>query len=496
MDISPAEAGSPDLVGFDPDWYTAEYPDVKILGMDPAEHYRWIGWRLGRKGAAEIQPDEISSAEIPPAEISVQEPARVPGPSILGVGSPISRIIDEDWYRAEYLSVENDQSSLEHYEQIGAALGYNPNPYFDVRWYLTKYPDVAAAGVNPVEHYMRFGATEGRNPSPKFNTRFYAMQMDQSDKLDGELFAHFVRYGIKEGKLPDPRAIRAELTNDALGADLAIKPTSITVGIVSYKQDKGELETLINSIDEALSRAGPNVTASIVIYDNGLTIEDGSLPRHVELMSNGKNEGFGRAHNEIMKRAFERGISVYVGVNPDGALHRDCLINLLRMNQRHFGQALIEATQFPEEHPKFYHPETLECDWISGACFLITREIWNDTKGFDENIFLYCEDVDLSWSARRHGYQTLTCPSALFYHDVSNRGYSETVWKEMLIAGRYLAHKWGNRPFRKKMEEELLAARFFGKRAGLPPLDNASRLVGGTEHANFSKMFSFSTTRW
>ena len=33
---------------------------------------------------------------------------------------------------------------------------------FDAIWYLTSYPDVAAAGVDPLRHYVEFGAAEGR----------------------------------------------------------------------------------------------------------------------------------------------------------------------------------------------------------------------------------------------------------------------------------------------------------------------------------------------
>ncbi len=34
---------------FDAAWYLAQYPDVAALGMDPAEHYLWLGAQLGRK---------------------------------------------------------------------------------------------------------------------------------------------------------------------------------------------------------------------------------------------------------------------------------------------------------------------------------------------------------------------------------------------------------------------------------------------------------------
>lgn len=33
---------------FDPDWYINQYPDVSASGMDPAEHYLWLGKQIGR----------------------------------------------------------------------------------------------------------------------------------------------------------------------------------------------------------------------------------------------------------------------------------------------------------------------------------------------------------------------------------------------------------------------------------------------------------------
>jgi glycosyltransferase involved in cell wall biosynthesis len=36
---------------FDAEWYVEQYPDVKELGMDPAEHYLWIGRAMRRQGS-------------------------------------------------------------------------------------------------------------------------------------------------------------------------------------------------------------------------------------------------------------------------------------------------------------------------------------------------------------------------------------------------------------------------------------------------------------
>jgi len=44
---------------------------------------------------------------------------------------------------------------------------------FDHEYYLTIYPDIRDADVNPAWHYVRIGWKENRNPSPSFDTKYY-----------------------------------------------------------------------------------------------------------------------------------------------------------------------------------------------------------------------------------------------------------------------------------------------------------------------------------
>lgn len=39
---------------FDADWYLREFEDVRMLGLDPAYHYLWLGARIGRKPSADF----------------------------------------------------------------------------------------------------------------------------------------------------------------------------------------------------------------------------------------------------------------------------------------------------------------------------------------------------------------------------------------------------------------------------------------------------------
>jgi GT2 family glycosyltransferase len=56
---------------------------------------------------------------------------------------------------------------------------------------------------------------------------------------------------------------------------------------------------------------------------------------------------------------------------------------------------------------------------VSGAAFAVRREVFDSLGGFDEEMFLYMEDVDLSWRARLGGWDCEYAPASVVYHDYS-----------------------------------------------------------------------------
>lgn len=61
-------------------------------------------------------------------------------------------------------------------------------------------------------------------------------------------------------------------------------------------------------------------------------------------------------------------------------------------------------------------PDVTDVDWVSGACFLARRRTLEELHGFDEAYFMYAEDTDLCWRARRAGWGVRFVPGAVVTH--------------------------------------------------------------------------------
>lgn len=74
---------------------------------------------------------------------------------------------------------------------------------FDRGFYLARYPDVAASGLDALEHFLSRGMAEGRSPHPLFDAEFYAARMPPDCALE-PAFQHYLRSGALEQIDPHP----------------------------------------------------------------------------------------------------------------------------------------------------------------------------------------------------------------------------------------------------------------------------------------------------
>lgn len=275
------------------------------------------------------------------------------------------------------------------------------------------------------------------------------------------------------------------------------------VGIVLFRTGEDELHQLLQSV----SRQAQDVV-DVLLIDNSHGM-DGQLEAdgealamdglRIRILPSQGNVGFGAAHNMLMAAGFENEANThYVAANPDGFFFPDSFAKAQRWVQAD-GLRLLEFRQFPLEHPKTYDARTGRTAWCSGAALVMPRTTFETIGGFDDNIFMYLEDVDLSWRVRMAGGLCVTMHDARYYHDVSDARDSEAVRLEMFRAGRYIAEKWKNPSFRSIMERGLVGEGYADSVQLLPALeveqmpqeeDDINRIV------EFRRLFNFSSSRW
>jgi glycosyltransferase involved in cell wall biosynthesis len=71
-------------------------------------------------------------------------------------------------------------------------------PFFDARYYLDRYPDVALSGLHPLTHFIRYGEFERRRPSPWFFVHSVGFT-HESARLSERPFLDFLE---SKGKAP------------------------------------------------------------------------------------------------------------------------------------------------------------------------------------------------------------------------------------------------------------------------------------------------------
>lgn len=147
------------------------------------------------------------------------------------------------------------------------------------------------------------------------------------------------------------------------------------------------------------------------------------------------NRGFGYAAN---KAAHMLNTEYVLFINPDARLLAGSRARLAQTIQDHpsagiIGMLLVDSSGVPEamaygDEPNLFrmisrhfyrkkrpsNPFTV--DWVSGGAFIIQKKLFDDLGGFDEQFFMYWEDVDLSKRVREKGRAVLLDPNAKVTH--------------------------------------------------------------------------------
>jgi glycosyltransferase involved in cell wall biosynthesis/SAM-dependent methyltransferase len=83
---------------------------------------------------------------------------------------------------------------------------------------------------------------------------------------------------------------------------------------------------------------------------------------------------------------------------------------------------------------------------VTAACLLVRRQVFEEVDGFDENLAIAFNDVDLCLRIAEKGYRNLWTPYAeLYHHESASRGYEDTPEKQERFKKEcdYMRWRWG-----------------------------------------------------
>lgn len=108
-----------------------------------------------------------------------------------------------------------------------SAIRVKASPLFDAEWYLSRYPDVAIARIDPALHYSLRGEAEGRDAGPHFSAQLYG-QLHPDARGTGLMLLHADRHAWSEPPLHGPAAL-APVTTAQISGQITHSVQQLTV---------------------------------------------------------------------------------------------------------------------------------------------------------------------------------------------------------------------------------------------------------------------------
>ncbi len=256
---------------------------------------------------------------------------------------------------------------------------------------------------------------------------------------------------------------------------------NVSVIIVTYNSEK----QVKNCLESIFSSKTKKRKVEIIIIDNNskdktLKIVKTYFDKKVNIVHNKTNLGFAKAVNQGIKKSKYKQILL---LNPDTRLYEKSIEILIEQKKQFKADicggkmvktdrtvhgsfvrepnlltALFDFTNlrkiFPKNkwHKEFYHLDLkeivkpLEVGGVSGGYMLMDKRINEKNKGFDENFFLYLEDLDYCLRAKKRGFKIFYFPESIIWHKGggSSKNKDRINYQAWLKSRKYFWRKHSN----------------------------------------------------
>jgi len=236
----------------------------------------------------------------------------------------------------------------------------------------------------------------------------------------------------------------------------------ISVILLNWNQFKLTIDCLKSVLK---SKLGNKINLKIIVVDNGSKgkdvkkinsfIKSSGSKGKIKLIKNKENLGFTGGNNIGIRYALKDKADFVFILNNDTEIKDDCILELWKAFSKNGNIGIVSPKiyYYPgfEFHKNRYRKNDLgrviwyaggKIDWnnilgqhigidkvdkgqfnrigqvelATGCAMLVKKEVFKKIGLLDERFFIYLEDLDFSYRARRKGFKLLFWPQAMMYH--------------------------------------------------------------------------------
>jgi GT2 family glycosyltransferase len=240
----------------------------------------------------------------------------------------------------------------------------------------------------------------------------------------------------------------------------------ISVVILNYNV-RYFLEQCILSVESALEY----LDGEIIVIDNNSEDDSCEMVKqrfpNITLIQNKENVGFSIANNQAVKVAKGEYLCI---LNPDTAVEqstfKSCIDyaetidnmgalgvrlmdgtgNFLPESKRNIPTPKVSLLKLMGFDEKYYASHISErdngsIDVLVGAFMFVKRKVYNEVGGFDEDYFMYGEDIDLSYKIAKAGYQNQYLGSVSTLHYKGESTLKDQVYFDRFYGAMRIFYK-------------------------------------------------------
>ena len=173
-----------------------------------------------------------------------------------------------------------------------------------------------------------------------------------------------------------------------------------------------------DKIDRCLNSINPKIKILVIENSNNSNFKLNLEKKYsnVTCYLTGENLGYAKGNNLGLSKVTTEYALI---LNPDAYLENDTLNNLINSAKNLNNFAIIGPAKQNEYSNKNFDetkPDIFEVDHVKGFAMFLNMKEFNDIGFFDENIFIYLEEIDLCKRLKKNNKKIFLAQKVIIHH--------------------------------------------------------------------------------